>query len=161
MARSLTLLLLFPLFAFALPEDRELPLSITADQAEFDEVAGIANYQGQVVLIQGALSIQAQELTAYLEDGQVTRLIAIGQQAFFEDIPSLEQGTVTGNANRIEWQLNQENMQLTGRAVLTQDTNRFAGEQVNYRQTDGVIEAQGDGNERVQMTLTPSRASEE
>lgn len=161
MARTLAVLLALPLFAWALPEDRELPLSVTSDQAEFDELAGVATYQGQVELNQGSLRITAQKLIAYLEEGQVTRLIATGDQAYFEDIPSIEQGTITGVANQIEWRLSNEDMQLSGNAVLTQDTNRFSGEQVNYRQSDGVIEAQGDGQERVQMTLTPSRAKDE
>jgi lipopolysaccharide export system protein LptA len=49
-------------------------------------------------------------------------------------------------------------MLLTGSAVLTQDTNRFAGEQVNYLQKTGVIEAQGGDAGRVEMTLTPKKS---
>ncbi len=158
MARALALLLLTPLMAMALPEDRELPLDVTADQAEFDELAGIANYQGQVLLRQGSLTIRAEQLTAYLSNGAVERLVATGAQAYFEDIPSLEQGQVIGNADTIEWLLGDESMNLSGDAVLTQADNRFSGENVVYRQSDGVIEAQGDGQQRVEMRLTPARA---
>ena len=44
---------------------------MTSDTAEFDELAGIATYQGDVRLSQGSLLIEAQTLTAYLEEGQV------------------------------------------------------------------------------------------
>ena len=38
----------------ALPEDRDLPLQVTSDTAEFDELAGIATYQGDVRLARAA-----------------------------------------------------------------------------------------------------------
>ena len=64
-------------------------------------------------------------------------------------MPNLTQGMITGTASEIEWTLDTESMLLTGSAVLTQDTNRFAGEQVNYLQKTGVIEAQGGDAGRV------------
>ena len=149
---------LFATVSHALPEDRDLPLQVTSDTAEFDELAGIATYQGDVRLSQGSLLIEAQTLTAYLEEGQVVRLTAQGQPAFFEDVPNLTQGMITGTASDIEWTLDTESMLLRGSAVLTQDTNRFAGEQVNYLQKTGVIEAQGGDAGRVEMTLTPKKS---
>jgi len=158
MARTLVLLFCLPWLAYALPQDRDLPLDVTADQAEFDELAGVAKYRGSVVLVQGSLRIEAQRLTAYLNNGAVERLVAQGEQAYFQDIPSMEQGQVTGNADTIEWLLSDESMNLVGQAVLTQAENRFSGENVTYRQSDGVIEAQGDGKQRVEMRLTPTRS---
>ncbi|MGB0958269.1 MAG: lipopolysaccharide transport periplasmic protein LptA [Litorivicinus sp.] len=161
MARSLIALLSIALStaALALPADRDLPITVNADQAEFDEGAGRATYSGNVVLVQGALRIEAERLTAVLVDGQVETMRATGDQAVFSDTPSAEQGEVKGIANSIDWALKDQVMVLTGAATLTQSTNTVIGESVIYRQAKGTLEASSDGKgERVQMILTPNNS---
>ena len=39
---------LLPLAAFALPNDREQPVSISADNATYNEKTGVATYRGNI-----------------------------------------------------------------------------------------------------------------
>lgn len=160
MARSLiALLLTLSTAAAALPEDRDQPITVNADNASFDERAGRAVYTGNVILTQGALRIEAARLTAVLINGQVDSMTATGSPAIFADTPNVEQGPVKGIASTIDWTLTDQIMVLTGDAELTQSTNTVIGESVIYRQAKGTLEASSQGSgERVQMTLTPNNS---
>ena len=146
--------------ANALPQDRELPLTVNADKALFDEASGRATYEGNVILTQGKLRIEADTLTAILVDGSVTEMMATGTPAGFSDVPTENQGQVTGTGNQIQWTLADETMTLNGDARLEQSTNVVIGDRVFYRQDKGTLEASGQGNERVQMTLTPGKSQQ-
>jgi lipopolysaccharide export system protein LptA len=56
---------LFAALTQALPEDRDLPMRITADKAERDDISGVTIYTGNVVLIQGTLKLESEKLTIY------------------------------------------------------------------------------------------------
>ena len=105
---------LFATVSHALPEDRDLPLQVTSDTAEFDTASRHRNLPRRRSIEPGQPIDRAQTLTAYLEEGQVVRLTAQGQPAFFEDVPNLTQGMITGTASEIEWTLDTESMLLRG-----------------------------------------------
>ena len=52
-------------FSLALPDDRQQPIHISADNALRDEKKGITIYRGNVVLNQGSLHISANRITDF------------------------------------------------------------------------------------------------
>ena len=67
---KLTLLALVttPLTALSLPDDWQQAMTILSDTAEIDRRAGTVIYEGNVILTQGTLKIQAERLLV-LRDG--------------------------------------------------------------------------------------------
>ena len=61
---SLLLLLAYHSLAIALPNDREQPISLSADNATYNEKTGVAIYSGKVEIKQGSLLIKAEQITA-------------------------------------------------------------------------------------------------
>ena len=45
--------------SFALPTDRNQPITLTADRATFNEKTGVTTYTGNVVIEQGTMKLQA------------------------------------------------------------------------------------------------------
>ena len=67
-------LLALPVAALALPEDRDQPIRITADQALRDEKQGFTVYSGNVNMDQGTLHIDADKITVYHMEEEADRI---------------------------------------------------------------------------------------
>jgi lipopolysaccharide export system protein LptA len=52
--------------AFALPSDRNQPISLVADRATYNDKTGITTYTGNVVIEQGTMKLQADSIVAQL-----------------------------------------------------------------------------------------------
>jgi lipopolysaccharide export system protein LptA len=72
---------------FALPEDRDQPIEITADSAVINEKQSQAEYTGAVVVTQGTLKLEGDVVNLKTnEDGEVETFVAKGQPARFENL---------------------------------------------------------------------------
>ena len=49
--------------AFALPNDRDQPIRIQADNAHLDDKQGVATYTGDVIITQGSMMIKGNTVT--------------------------------------------------------------------------------------------------
>ncbi|HBC49545.1 MAG TPA: lipopolysaccharide transport periplasmic protein LptA, partial [Gammaproteobacteria bacterium] len=64
---------------FALPEDRDQPIEITADSAVINEKQSQAEYTGAVVVTQGTLKLEGDVVNLKTnEDGEVETFVAKG-----------------------------------------------------------------------------------
>ena len=142
--------------AAALPTDRDQPLQVTADSAHFDEKSGIASYRGAVVIRQGTLEVRADELVITLDkQGNVTRTVAHGNPARYQQQTDPKKGLVTAEAARIDYAMANEVITLTGQARLHQDSASFQGATIVYAITSQQVDAKSDANNRVQLVLPP------
>jgi lipopolysaccharide export system protein LptA len=81
----LACLILLSNHALALSTDREQPIEIAADQAQIDNMAGIAIYEGNVIVTQGSIRIDAQTLTInYSKQHNIEKAVAVGKPARFK-----------------------------------------------------------------------------
>ena len=71
----------------ALESDRDQPVEIEADSAEFNEPEGLTTYIGNVRLIQGSIELLADEIQLRTVGDQIVELIALGRPAQYEQIP--------------------------------------------------------------------------
>lgn len=66
--------------AYGLPGDRDLPIDVTADRNQGNLRANIMTYTGDVVIKQGALTIQADRVVVYRNDqNEISRMEASGE----------------------------------------------------------------------------------
>jgi len=143
--------------AWALPEDAQQPIQITADNARFDEKTGEALYRGNVQIIQGTLRVNGDTLTLKVDaDGQLQTARTLGKQAHYEQKTDPAKGLVNADANEIIFDNNTGVITLLGNAVLRQDKANFSGPRIIYSTVRKQIEATGDSTQRVQLTFPPS-----
>lgn len=149
--------------AFALPSDRQQPISLVADRATFNEKTGVTTYSGNVIIEQGTMKLQAASIVANLnarkEIGSIT---ATGGPATFQQKTDPAKGFAKGQAQKIIYNAETGIITLSGNASLQQDGASIRGNTLKYSMNKGDIEATGTPNKtgsstgRVQIVIPPS-----
>ena len=78
--------------AWGLDSDRKQPVNITADHITVVEKKGYSRYQGNVLLTQGSLKITGDDLTVFVAQNKLRKIIVLGQPASLLQLP---EGTIT------------------------------------------------------------------
>jgi len=144
--------------AFALPDDRKKPIHIAANSAQIDENSGITTYTGNVLITQGTMKIKAAKVNLYQKNNDVNRIVATGSPASFSQQASANQAITDAFGQRLEYQVDQQTITITGNARVEQDKNQFSGERIVYQMEKSLVNAySGEGNsgQRVQMIIQP------
>lgn len=145
----------------ALPSDRNATITVEADRAQINEKTGITDYQGSVIIKQGTMLIEAEQVTIHSTDGQANKIICIGEPAHYQQQPNPEDGLVNAYANTIKYFLDTENITLIKNASLEQQGSTLKGDHINYDLKAELVEARGSNNsqERVHMVIPASPTS--
>lgn len=156
---ALTLGLLACPSAFALSSDRNQAITIHSDSAERDEIKGTTTYSGNVVMQQGSMRIDAEEVVIVNDKSKVTQIVATGNPARYQQKPSADDGPVVAQANRLEYNIAQDTLHLIDNALLQQEGTSLSGNRIDYDVKKSVVKAGGDAsqNERVKMVI-PARS---
>ncbi len=155
MYRLASLLLLLPTLALALPEDQQQPITITADRFELDRNSGVGTYRGNVELIRGSLHLTAETLTLYREGEELSRVVAEGTPVHFRQQPAADAQEIVGYGQHLEYLVIKNKVELTGDAHLQQGGDEFSGAKIVYDTATAVIQATGQGRERIKVILQP------
>jgi lipopolysaccharide export system protein LptA len=157
LASAAALFLLFTAgMSAALPEDRDQPIHITADQALRDEKQGFTLYEGNVKMSQGSLQIEADELTIYHVAEGPEKIVARGHPARLQQIPDPAKGPVQAHAEIIEYFKNEDRVLLTTDARIEQDGSIVAGDSIDYFISEQRVRANSDQareDSRVQVVI--------
>ena len=71
--------------AWALPNDRDQPIRIQADNAHLDDKKGVATYTGDVIITQGSMMIKGNTVTiTRTAGGDIDVVTSVGNLAYFE-----------------------------------------------------------------------------
>jgi len=145
--------------AFALPEDRDQPIEITADNAVINEKQSQAEYSGAVVVTQGSLKLEGDVVNLKTnEAGEVETFVSKGQPARFENLRrKTDKEPVRGRALTIYYSYDGDRVVLTGNAVITSEESEFSGPEITYDLNTGEVTASGNRSKRVNMTMQPKK----
>lgn len=159
---SSALLLSLSLKLLALPDDAYQPIKIQADSAIRQEKQGITRYQGSVVMQQGSLQLQADNITLKNDAQQnLQSLTATGTPARFQQQPATDKTTVFAEANHIIYLPDEGKVELTGNAFLHQGDAQVSSERIVYLTNEQVFKAENkpsdsQGSSRVEVII-PAR----
>jgi len=161
---ALTVLVgLGPVAAFAIPSDRQQPITLVADRATFNERSGVTTYTGNVIIEQGTMKLQANSIVANLNSKkEISTITANGSPARFQQKVDTNKGLAKGQAQKIVYNADTGIITLTGNAFLEQDGASIRGNTLRYSMNKGDIEAVGTPNKtgsssgRVQIVIPPS-----
>jgi lipopolysaccharide export system protein LptA len=157
-AFALLLLAWHPL-TYALSSDRYQAITIHSDSAERDEIKGTTTYSGNVVMQQGSMRIDAEQVVIFSEKNKVAQIVATGSPARYQQKPAADEGPVIAEARRLEYNIGKDTLHLIDSASLQQEGTSLSGNRIDYDVKKSVVTAGSDAsqNERVKMVI-PARA---
>ncbi|AQA19805.1 lipopolysaccharide transport periplasmic protein LptA [Halioglobus japonicus] len=150
--------------AIALPDDRNQPILIEADEAVRDEKQGFTLYQGNVTMDQGSLHIKAERITVYHDAEKADRILAEGSPAHMQQQPEPDKGLIKARANVIEYHKSEDRVQLRDNASIEQEGSTVTGDSIDYFITEQLVRADSDKNRedsRVQVVIEATAVQKE
>ena len=144
-----------PLPAPALPSDRDQPMEVEADGVDLNEGTGQIVYQGNVVVRQGSIRLEADRVTVFHHDNEPIKVVAVGNPVKFRQLPDGQDEEIRGSAKRTEYRIESEELLLIGDAYLAQGADSFRSDRIVYNRIAQRIKAgaAAHGKERVKMTV--------
>lgn len=153
--------------AFALPNDRDQPIRIQADNAHLDDKQGVATYTGDVIITQGSMMIKGNTVTmTRAANGDIDVVTSVGNLAYFEQQQSVAKpDKMKGWAVTIQYQAQKDTVILTDRAKVENEGNTTEGEKIVYNTKTQVATAGRGGNvtqprQRIDMVIQPKKKAE-
>ena len=150
------LLYLAPAATYALPDDRDQPIHITADKAVRDEKKGLTVYSGNVKMTQGSMELESDALTIYHPSEEAEKFVAQGSPAKMRQQPEIGEDIVHAQANIIEYFRLEDRVHLQTEARIEQDGSVVDGDTIDYFIAKELIQAQSNANEKVEVVIQPS-----
>jgi lipopolysaccharide export system protein LptA len=148
----------------ALPDDRNQPIHISSDTAEVDDKTGLSIYRGTVKIVQGTINLAADQVTIHSDNQGISKLVAVGAPAHFQQLPEAETTIMHAFGNTIEYFVSEERIELKKQAKLEQEQNVFTGERIDYDIKRRVVNAYGDrqpsasaATARVNLIIQPNK----
>lgn len=141
--------------ALARSSDRDQPLDVHAGGLD-----GLISQHGDtlltdVIITQGTLRIEAAHATVSRENGNVTRVVLLGEPALLQQ--ENDDGVLMkAQANRIQYDTSSETVLLTGAVRIDQGRDVFRGARVTYDTRNGHISGDGGSGGRIHLTIQPS-----
>ena len=151
------MLLLMSGMAHSLPSDKDAPVNIEADSGEIDQATGTTIYQGDVVITQGSMKLEAHKVIVEYRDKKPHQLTATGAPARFKQKPDETKEWVHGRGNKIEYLIDSEELILTDNAELKQGDDSFSSDRIVYDRVKSKLTAgaAAKGSQRVRVTIQP------
>lgn len=152
------LLVLCTRSAFSNENDFGLPIEIGSNSQFIDGKNKTALYKDNVLITQGSLTIEADEVEVIASEGSGREIfVARGNPASYSQ--ELEDGNpVSAKANEIRYEVAKRTISLTGNAELKQDTSQVKGNSITFDMVTEQLLATGGANDasgRVTTVFTP------
>ena len=139
--------------ALALKSDKEQPIEVTSDSADRDEKSGVTTYNGNVVIKQGTLLIQAEHVvikTTVAEKTALEELVEItttGHPSHFQQQIKTESDLVDATAITINYRVNDKTVDLIDQAILKQQGRVLTGDKISYDVSAERVIANGEATQ--------------
>lgn len=145
------------------PNLNNMPISIDADNQQIDIQKNTMTFSGNVVIIQDKISIKANKVVITEIQSQNNQVItAYGKPVFFEQ--TIEKDgthyTITGRADRLVYEVKNNNVVMNGNAEIIQRDNRITSDLITYNVEQRKIQAQSNEGHRVKTTIHPNQIRE-
>lgn len=135
----------------ALTADRDQPIEVEADFAEFDDLAGTAVYKGNVVAVQGSIRVTGDVMTVrFTSEREMKEILVDGAPATFRQRPEGKEEYVEGEGLRVEYFLLENLIYLRRNAKLREEGKLLSGDEIIYDTARSVVTARKAPNDRVE-----------
>lgn len=145
------------LAAQALPDDQQQPIHVTSDSAVQEE--NTVTYRGNVIVVQGSIRIEANEVVIKHDKGQLESAIATGNPVRFQQQPDADGGLITGHAGTVIYHATDQTVELLKNALVDRDKSTVRGNRIEYLLSSKTVRAEGSNGQqqgRVDMIFQPN-----
>ncbi|HEY1270281.1 MAG TPA: lipopolysaccharide transport periplasmic protein LptA [Candidatus Binatia bacterium] len=132
--------------------NKQDPIYITSDRMDADRQKNVVVYTGQVVAIQGEMTLRSDKLTTYFDPDlqQIKEAIAEGKQV------RMTQGDRIAIGTKAVFDGVAQTLTMTGKPVVRQGNSEVAGSKIIYFMVeDRVVVESGKDVDRVTGTIFP------
>ncbi len=142
---------------YALSNDREQQILIEANQAIIDNIKGIATYEGNVIVTQGSIRIDADKIILNYTPAQaIEKIIATGNLAIFTQHLDNDED-IKAKAMKMEYNAIEDTLLLTDKAELrkqidSKDIYTSNAPRILYDTKKGFTKADGG---RIKISIEP------
>ena len=128
---SIILIIAFINTQVATATNKEQPIKIQSNHAEFNDASGTALYTGKVTLDQGDRHLKADSLKIIRDQNRIHYLIATGSPAIFN---LLDKNNNNGKctATTIKYFLLEDKIELIGNAEIIKNNDTIKGNHMTY-----------------------------
>lgn len=128
-------------------QDTSAPVEVTADSLSVNQKDGTALYEGNVLIVQGAMRLAAPRVLVVFSEQQskIQRLEATGGV-------TLVSGTEAAEAQRADYDIDAGTVVMSGNVLLTQGDSALTAERMTVNLESGTAQMAG----RVKTVLQPS-----
>ena len=146
---------------FALPDDREKKLQLSADHADLNQQTRHGEFIGNVQLDQGSTHLRAAKaVTEGDEQNRLSLAIAKGQgkdQAHYWTLTALSKPPLHAYADTIRYYPSRHLIELIGNARVSQGDNSFTAPQIRYDTVKQHVLSEGKGESRTTIIIHPGK----
>jgi lipopolysaccharide export system protein LptA len=130
---------------------KQNPILITSDRMEVDRQKNILIYQGQVVAIQGDMTMRSDKLTTYFDPDlqQIKEAIAEGK------LVQVTQGDRVATDTKTDFDGETHTKTMTGNPMMRQGNSQVSGEKIIYFMTEDRMIVESGKDRRVEGTIFP------
>lgn len=131
------------------------PISIQSDTLELSQPQGIATYLGRVLLTQDGRELAADKIVIYRNtQGKLEKILAFGKPAKYTG--TLNNDTLLGEANKITFLPNSQDMILEGQAKWVQKKDMFTAPYITYNFQSKMIRSKAQEGVRPTIIFHPN-----
>lgn len=145
---------------YALPEDREKPVHITADSSIFDYKTGTNTYEGNVKVDQGSTHLTADRVvTKTNSHHKMQEAVAYGlkQLADYSTLPKPGDALFHAKARVIKFLPIDSTVILETDVTVTQGENSFQGPMIIYNMKNQTVSAPASESGRATIVIEPNK----
>lgn len=161
--KGLTLLILLTTasYSFALAEDQQKNVELSADKAEINQHSHLGEYVGNVEFDQGTTHLRAAE--AITEGNQTNKLVVAiakgdgNEQAHYWTQTALDKPLLHAYANTIRYYPKRHLIELIGNARVTQGDNSFSAPKISFDTLKQHVFSQGDRKNKTTIIIHPEK----
>ena len=156
-ARAVVFAVALAFSATAFCDDSAEPVEIRADLGRV-EADGTSVLTGDVEITQGSLRLAAQRVTVATLDKRPHRIVATGSAetpVSFRQRIEPNEPFATGHAERIDYAVSEEELELKGNAFLSLGDREFAGDLIRWNVKDGRVDARANDPSGVTLKWLP------
>ena len=140
--------------------DRSKPINLEADSMTLDDLHKIGTYQGNVILIQGTLTIRADKVDVSQDENGLKAVTATGNPVSFRQKRDGVDEYVEAYAPRVEFDNLKGLLELSGGARLRKGGDEIRGDVINYNTQTEFYKVAGKQNAqtpagRVRIVIHP------
>lgn len=135
---------LLALPAWAEQADRSKPVNIEADNVQMDDLHKTSLYQGDVILVQGTLTMRADKLSVKQDAGGFDLATAYGNPVYFRQKQDGSDEYLEGWANQIDMDNKKNTILLDGNARLKKGADDMHARTMLYNTVTQQFSAQRD-----------------